>query len=280
MRHYILAIILLVPASVSAHDQWLEVDPFHAPSATRTKLYLMIGEHFADAQPVQPRHRDKYTRFDLHSVRARVDLLPRLAEDQSPITIVNNREAPSGSYLVVLDSMPREIELEPSKFQQYLLEERLIDILATRADARTEDVRGRERYSRCLKAIFQVGPTFDTSVTKALGQVLEIVPATNPYALKIGDDLAVRVLFKDKPLAHRAVMVANRYRSRITTKILRTESDGTITFRLERGGDWMVRLVHMQAATERGVDWRSWWSSMTFSVGEEVYRMRGDAGEP
>ncbi|MGL4236520.1 DUF4198 domain-containing protein [Tabrizicola sp.] len=61
-------------------------------------------------------------------------------------------------------------------------------------------VAGATEGGQYLKhAIYLTGPV--ASVGTPLGQVLEIVPLSDPYALKAGDELAVQVLFDGAPLA-------------------------------------------------------------------------------
>jgi len=152
----------------------------------------------------------------------------------------------------------------------YLLEERLVDALLLRAMGGNEDAPGRERYSRSLKAIVQVGSKLDAFVTQPTGAEMEIVPLAHPHGLTAGTgaSLTVQVLFKGKPLVGRALMAANRFRRNITTKTLRTDTNGKATFPIGRTGDWMFRLVHIEPSADIDVDWRSYWTSLTFSLPE------------
>lgn len=74
------------------------------------------------------------------------------------------------------------------------------------------------------------------------------------------------MLFRGQPLKGRAVTFANRYRSQVTTRIVRTDADGRARAPIERPGDWLVALVHMEPSTEADTDWRSYWSSLTFAL--------------
>lgn len=265
---FVVPLFLLIAPCVEAHDQWLELDPFRATKILQLKVYLQLGEHFTESEPARIRRRERVKRFELHSATERSALSVQLREDQEPLASLDMSKRTPGTYVLALDTSEREIELEATKFQEYLLEERLIDILASRAENTTEDFTGRERYSRCLKSILQLGATPDATATKVIGQELEIVPVANPYSLDAGATLAIQVLFKGNPLPHRAVMAANRYRSKVTTRTMRTDDRGMAHFKIDRKGDWMIRLVHMQPSSEPGVDWRSWWTSLTFSLAD------------
>lgn len=275
-RSTILALVLLAgtAAPALAHEHWLEIEPFRAQSTRQAKVYLLVGDHFREAEPVRIRRRDRYTRLELHGAARRTSLLAELREDAEPLLVVGGLDRAAGTHMITLDAAPRDIELSAEAFEHYLVEERLFDILVRRVETNSEGAPGRERYSRCLKAIFQVGPKLQEHVTRPIGQEIEIVPLANPYGLAPGQTLTVQVLLRGKPLAGRSIVAANRWRSDIQTQRLRTDAEGRATVRLDRVGDWMFHVLHMEPATDAagkdraaGVDWRSFWGSLTFALG-------------
>ena len=257
----------LVATPAAAHDQWLEAEPFFSPTPGREKVYLYLGDRFADAQPLVVKTRDKFTRFFIQSTAGRRDVLPDVREDAQPALLLTSGRA-SGSFVIAADAVPYTIELDAKKFGAYLLDERLVGILAARVAAGAEDLPGRERYTRHLKALVQIGQKLDPFVTQPVGQELEIVPEAHPYGVAPGGQLVVKVLFKGKPLAGTAVAAVNRYRGEIQSKTWRTDASGRVAFTIARPGDWMIRLVHMEPSDQKDVDWRSWWSNLTFSLPE------------
>ena len=260
------AVSLFFGGTASAHDKWLEVA---TPAAsTPAKVYLMTGEALQQAEPLPERRVARVRRFDWVSAAGRRDLLSALREDAQPIAVTP--PLPVGTHVLRFDGPSLNIELEAAKFAAYLLEERLVDILTLRVQDGQEDARGRERYSRSLKAILQVGVQYDAVATQPLGQELELVPLRHPLRPSTSKDLAVRVLFRGQPLAGRAVSLAERYRSRTTEVFRRTDAQGVAHFTVEPRGEWLVRMIHMQRASESGeppdatIDWRSYWSSLYF----------------
>jgi Domain of unknown function (DUF4198) len=251
----------------AAHDQWLEAEPFFAATPGREKVYLMMGERFAEAQPLVVKTRDKFSRFFIQSSAGRRDILPDVREDVQPILLLTSGKA-SGSFMIAADATPYTIELDAKKFSAYLLEERLVGVLAARVTAGAEDLPGRERYTRHLKALVQIGQKLDPFATQPVGQELEIVPESHPYGVAPGGQLVVKVLFKGKPLGGQAVTAVNRYRGEIQSKTWRTDASGRVAFTIPRPGDWMIRLVHMEPSEQKDVDWRSWWSNLTFALPE------------
>ena len=106
-----------------------------------------------------------------------------------------------GSYLIAMERNQSYIKLDAQKFTDYLKEEGLKDIIEQRMKSGESQTEGRERYSRYLKSLVQVGDRRDDTYKRELGFRLEIIPINNPYLLKLGDSLVVRVLFEGKPLA-------------------------------------------------------------------------------
>ena len=239
---------------------------------TQAKIYLVTGEALQQAVLLPLRRAGSVRRFQMLSATGSRDLHSALREDLQPIAVASPDQLRPGTSLLVLDTAPVDIWLTAEKFQSYLFEERLIDILSLRASRRQEDTPGRERYSRCLKAIVQVGDKRDDGVLRPVGQELEIVPLTHPYSLRPGGILAVQVLFRGKPLSGRAVTFARRLHSHVATTVVRTDNSGQASVPIDQTGDWLVALVHMEPDTEPGADWRSPWSSLTFALSGEPLR--------
>jgi uncharacterized GH25 family protein len=262
---FALALTTLGAAPAEAHDNWIEVEPFFSSAAGEAKVYLFTGEQFHEAEPIAVRRRDRYSKFEVLRAGGRRDATADLREDQQPLAALKVSGKKAGTFVLALDAAPKDIEIAAEKFQGYLLEERLIDALMWRAGTGKEDSPGRERYSRSMKAILQVGPKLDVVATQPTGQDIEIVPMVHPYSLSAGSTLEVQVLFHGKPLAGRAITAANRYKSDISKKTARTDVNGKASFVIPRSGDWMFRLVHMEPASG-DVDFRSYWANLTFSL--------------
>jgi len=225
-------------------------------------LTLRVGEHFESSEPVLVRRRDRYTRFEVLSPAGVVNAQPQLREDASPLLLL---EAPQ-ACAVAVEAAPIDIELDAQKFEAYLFEERLYDVLVARAATGAEDSPGRERYSRSLRRILPGAP--DECAVRPSGLTFEFRPTTNPAKAKVGGSLSFQLLLAGKPVGKHAVLVANRYHSRVVAQRLRTDADGKVEITLHRPGDWMVSTVRMQPSTEAGADWRSHWCNLTFTVAE------------
>ena len=261
------SMILLFTASTSAHDYWLVPANFTPKSGDAVPVRLFVGEDFKSEQevPYQPK---KTMVLQLQTQKGMLDKFPGLHEGDKPAFQIDAPKA--GTAVLRVDRGWSTITLKADKFTAYLKEEGFNDVVKLRADAGESETEGRERYRRCLKTIIQVGPDTDETPTKTLGQLLEIIPRKNPYSLKAGDDLPVKVVFQNKPLSGATITAWHRDGETLTTVRATTNKDGEVNLKLPKSGSWVVRTVFMQRVNEKNpdppADWESFWSSVTFAI--------------
>lgn len=259
--------VSLWSAPVRAHEKWLELEPPRPTAVPEAglKVYLLTGEALKSGELLPERRRGRFLRFERLAAgpAGRRDLRDALREDQQPLAVVPKPALVPGTMVLALDTAPADIELPAEKFSAYLLEERLIDVLTLRAQRGEEDTPGRERYARCLKALVRVGEG-GSAATQVVGQTLELVPLVDPVTAAPGAEVPVQVLLRGQPLPGRAVVLASRRVGDVRVVHQRSDSRGQVRLRLDRDGDFLVSLVHMEPAEEPGT-WRSLWSSLAFS---------------
>lgn len=95
----------------------------------------------------------------------------------------------SGTYVVGLSTNSRVINLSPEEFDSHLRGGGLVDDLIE-FEERSSSATIRERYSKHLKAIMQVGDRQSDTFRAKLEHPLEIIPDQNPYELRFGGDLS------------------------------------------------------------------------------------------
>ncbi|MDL5050103.1 DUF4198 domain-containing protein [Oscillatoria amoena NRMC-F 0135] len=255
-----LVLFFTVTVLTQAHEFWLQPDRFLYKKGEIMKLDFMVGEGFIGERWDLKKHR--LIRFDHHAGNYSKGLIEDIVpEAGSNLEVKLERE---GTHLFVMQSNNAFIELDAEKFNAYLKEDGLEDILEYRVKTNTQNKRAREYYQRSAKLLVQAGSTTDETSGKQAGTPIEIVPLKNPYALKPGAEMQFRVVFEGKPLAFTLVKVWNRKDNRTTVQNIYTEKDGTLTTRLSNTGMWMVSCVKMVPAKEEGADWQSYWGSLVF----------------
>ena len=99
-----------------------------------------------------------------------------------------------------------------------------------------------------------------------LGFPLELVAERNPYALRAGEEIPVRLTYENQPLAGALVVAINRA-DPAERLAARSDTEGRVRLRLRPGGMWLVKAVHMVAAPAGAdADWASYWASLTFEA--------------
>jgi uncharacterized GH25 family protein len=256
--------VVLLAGRASGHDYWLQPDAFILPVGKKVDVHLHVGDGFRSEEE-RPFQKGPTVRFQLLSGKDARDLTAGARDGAKPVARLTL--AKPGNHLFVLERRPQKIKLEAKKFNEYLAEEGLDAVLAQRKRSGQDGREGRERYSRYVKALLQVGDARDDSYRREVGHRLEILPQANPYSLKAGDRLTVKVLFEKKPLAGARLFAHHRAGGKVTTRTATTSRDGAAVVRLHAAGPWLIRLVHMRACSDDPeVDWESFWGAYTFAL--------------
>ncbi len=252
---------LSVVAAVSAaHDFWISPDDTNIDSGDLVRVTLRNGPHFAG--DVVPRYTFHIERYEFVPFAEGAEPVPVQGRDGSSQSFVR----PETSGAIVYKSDWNINTLAPDKFEEYLRHEGLDAISADRAARSEADLDGREVYTRCAKALISVQDPAAASSDRAVGLPLELVLDD-----VTSDEKGVRVvhatlLWQGKPLPDATVRVTAE-QSRQTTINRTTDAGGRISFPAPDAGNWMLTTIHMTRAEDiGGVDWKSYWASLTFSL--------------
>jgi len=270
LRLVALSATAFVASSARAHDQWLEPERRPFPTGATANVALHVGEAPAsDEEKVF--ERAKFTQLFVRSRNGPVDLLGTTKEGARPVIALDGLG--KGEFLVVADRARVLIELEPTKFEAYLVEEGLADVTRERAARGETNKPGRERYTRHMKSLVHVGDVVDHGLAAAAqGQHLEILVETPAAARGHDKSLNARVVLDRRPLAGAAVQLSVRTASGPRHLDGRTSGDGRVSFAHPPAGFAILHLVHMRRCLEpdgspcRDADWESAWGSFSFDL--------------
>lgn len=260
-RVLISALLLFATAgSLGAHDLFLKLDSyFVVPGATLVVRVLNGSFSSSEGAVAKDRVRDiavvtpnRVMRLDTAAWAARGDT-----------SILTVRAGESGTYVIGASLRPRELRLEAKDFNDYLAHDGVPDVLAARRSAKELDRPARERYSKHVKALVQVGDRRSDGYQIALGYPAELIPLDNPYALRPGGMFRVRAIVDGEPVANQLVIVGGRR----TETSMRTDSTGMARIRIGTRGSWYVKFIHMRPAeSDSTIDYESKWATLTFGV--------------
>jgi hypothetical protein len=263
-RAVLACILVLSCAQTPAHEFWLWPEPFAPAAGSAAQLTLHVGEYF-EGNPVgftsthamAMRHYFEGNSVDLHSRLPATAVLPAM----------KLRLQRAGAHVIAYDSYPSQLTLPAEKFHAYLHDEGLDAVIKQREAGGTAGLPGRERYRRCVKTLLRVGGASDATYAVRIGQRLEIMPLTDPYAKSAGDTLHFTLLFDDKPLAGALVKAWHKRDGQTILIHARTIENGQVALLLPYAGGWMISVVHMiRAADAEEADWDSFWGNLTFEL--------------
>ena len=260
-------LLVLSASSLFAHDMFWRLTSYFVLPNTAVRMPVLNGtfsksensiewERVADLSVVSPTGRTPQdsTRWDTRS-------------DTSWLSLTSGS---TGTYVVGLSTKPRELQMTAKEFNLYLADDGIPDVLAARRTSGSLQSAARERYSKHVKSIFQVGDTRSANWQTAFGYPAELVPLENPYSLRPGQTLRFRCLVDGKPVANQLVIVGGRAGARgdarLASRSLRTDGEGIVAVRLDRAGRWYVKFIHMAPVSGGSVDYESKWATLTFEV--------------
>jgi len=261
----------LLAAPVGAHDLFLKLERYELRPHTEVSIALLNGT-FESSDNVIARDRVRDARIVGPQDRASRPEASAWRDDDRT-TRLDFVTGEPGTYVIGVSTRPRVIELSGEDFNEYLEHDGVLDTLERRRRAGRLGEAARERYSKHVKAVYQVGDERTKAHAATLGYPVEIVPLENPGALDPGDTLRVRILRERKPLAGQLVYASHaghheHDESGRHLEAVRTRSDAEGIARIELGaaGIWYVRLIHMTEVDEEDVDYESNWATLTFAV--------------
>lgn len=255
-------VLIGMTATVRAHEFWLAPDAWSKPAGQTIHLTLKVG-HGGDVALV-PRHAESIVRFDWidaagtsQPVAASSD--PALAGEVVP-------GAP-GHWIAAYESRPSFLALPGPRFEKYLQEEGLDQVIEQRAENGQSERAGFELFSRHAKALIRSGPATRGAADRPIGLECELIAESDLSTGRgAADVLCFRLLLRSKPLAGARVALGS-LDADVPPIAQRSAADGRVRFPHPGSGRYLVSSVHMEpAADDSHARWRSYWASLGFEV--------------
>jgi uncharacterized GH25 family protein len=256
-----LALILSAALAVSAHDTWLLARRvFVAPGAS-VWLDLTSGMAFPILDYAIKPERVSMARFRLNGHTR--EIAARTSARKSLALHVPLSAAGVATFWVELK--PKSLELTPEQVAEYFDEINASGELRHSWANAGGTKRWREIYTKHAKTFVRVGRAdADRSWSQPVGLALEIVPETDPTALKAGDNFTVRVLKNGAPLPDFSLGIVRE--GNILGEFQKTDAAGRVSFRLARSGKWLMRATELRPANKPDTEWESDFTTLTIQV--------------
>lgn len=250
------ALIVGAAASLSAHDFWIVPNAFTIGERELIELRGQTSVKFPTSLSAVTVERVADARIIDASGEERIADLSVGGKS----LMLRHRPSTPGQRVIAVALVTRSSRAAPAGLKRYIALEGA-PALAERyeregAFAVTDSVTQRTtKYAKTLVAVGRGGaPAF----ARTAGHALEFVPVTDPSALRVGDTLAVRLLFRGQPLAGAHLHAGAAPEAAVTDSAalpkdwkdvsLTTGADGVARVAINRPGLWNVRTLHAAPA--------------------------------
>lgn len=193
------ALILLL----CSHDMYLKLDSYFLQPNTEAQIQLFNGT-FEKSENVIDRDRMLDASIVSNGNKQAISE-DQWTEMDTTTTLLNFKTGESGTYLVGVSTKARNIEMDAEAFNSYLEHDGVKDMIEMRRQNNLNDQDAVEKYSKHVKAIFQVGDSLSNDWSQSLGYPIEFIPLQNPYEVHSGESLQVKLLRNGQPLANQLV---------------------------------------------------------------------------
>ncbi len=250
---------------VFSHDYWFAPNRFAFMRGDTLVVNLMVGDELKP-EIERPLQKEMTKRFVLITPHRTIDLLAELADSTFPV--LTRKLDFEGLALLSMERDFWYTKMTDDDFQRALQYEEMQDIIALREKIGRKPEE-HKRYDRSIKALLRVGKKMEGDLyKKALGHKVEIILLQNPFQLKPGDRLRIKVLDRGKPLANKLIKAYNRSGNGEVSKLKTyTDNKGEATFTLVRKGFWLIRVSHLWRCEDcEKVDWEHHYSTFSFTL--------------
>jgi uncharacterized GH25 family protein len=194
--------------------------------------------------------------------------------DKGNATHLKFKTGKSGTYLAGVSTKARVIELSADDFNSYLAHDGVVNVLEERKKSGKDKNSARESYAKSAKVLLQVGNSRTDDYKKVMGYPVEIVPVSNPYEAKSGDDLRFQLLQNGKPLSNHLIYAGHRVPSEKRDDhghthddaSLTTDGNGMFSVKIDHAGHWYLRTIHMVESDDPNLEYVSNWATLTFEI--------------
>lgn len=255
----------LITITAVAHDLFLKLDSYFLPPNSKAVVRVLNGTfQKSDGAVARERLADLSVFANGAAVGSAESILWRAQEKMSVMEIQTGEP---GTYLVGISTRTREIDLKAAEFNEYLSHDGIPDTLAARRRNHELGKDVRERYSKHVRAVFQVGDKLSEDYKKPLNYPVELIPQQNPYSVKAGQTIEVLCLVGGKPIKNQFVMAGwASGNGKMHELSARSDTKGIARIKLGGAGKWFIKFIHMTPISEPHLNYESKWASLSFEI--------------
>ncbi len=263
-KYCVITLLLFFSVSINAHDLFLKLEDFFLIPNSKAIVSVLNGSFQSSEATIKPEKLRDISLVTPSGNLERPELANWRSNAKGTTSLFDLESNQPGNYVIGISTTPKDIELKAEKFNNYLNHDGIPDILAERKKKGELNKNVKEKYSKHVKAIFQVGDIQTDSFKTPLNYPVEIIPQQNPYALKVGQEIEVLCLLEGKPLANQFVLASCDGMNKELSA--RTNNNGIARFPLATKGKWYIKFIYMSPSQEAGFNYESKWTTLTFAI--------------
>lgn len=260
-----------------AHDFWLVPDAFEIAERAELRVRGQTSSRFPTSESAVAPDRIAEARL----IGATSDEPITGLSTSGTSLVLRHRPAHAGQRVVVASIAPRSLRAAGREFKRYMELEGAADLAAKyeRQGLLPKSDSITRRYAKYAKTIVEVGRGGPRAYSRVAGQVAEFVPLRDPAALRAGDTLPIRLLYRGRPLGDAHVHAGPATDAEVASDLsLTTDADGTVRLPVASPGLWNIRTIHIvPAPSGSGADWDSHFVSFVFTVAAPATSQRNDS---
>ena len=247
--------LLLAAGSAHAHEFWLEAHPWIATHGEAVEISMHVGQNLVGDS--MPNILGRYTEFSYTRDGGRADVPGEQGRDPAGII----EAPPAGTFAVGYQGVRQANPFERAIYIAYLEEEGLEPVSLPPG---SRDIA--EHYTRYAKTLLRSGDSGPDRWREDFGFRLELHSLRDPYAISRGETLEFRLTWEGKPAEGLLVKAFCARRPEARQRV-RSDAGGRVAIVIDCPGTWLINAVKLlRAPPEQGVDFESFWASLTFSA--------------
>ncbi|MEW5926090.1 MAG: DUF4198 domain-containing protein [Gemmatimonadota bacterium] len=260
--------LFLITATAAAHDFWLVPNAFVITPGNILEVRGQTSSRFPTSEgAVAP---DRVADARIIDASGATPLRDLSVAEKS--LLIREPVRTPGQKIVAVTTRPRSVRESAEGFRHYLVAEGAPEALERyQREGKLPTDSITRRYAKYAKTLVEVGRGGPRAFDKPVGHPLEFVPLSDPAALRAGDTLGVRLLFRGQPLpgikVHASGVPAGPGLSpeaaagQAQEVTALTDELGIARIPVSRGGLWNARTLHIEPAQPgSGADWDTHWS--------------------
>ena len=174
-----LAVALGLTGSAGAHDLFMKLHSYFL-SPNKSATVRLLNGIFQKSDGVIARDRLRDISVSAPNLSGPTSQSVTWG-DEGETTLMTIKTGGPGTYPVGVSTKPREIDLKAADFNDYLQHDGIPDILTGRQKNNELDKNVRERYSKQVRAVFQVGDKLSDDYQRELNYPGEVSAEKSLY---------------------------------------------------------------------------------------------------